>query len=58
MSIPGIGAIDGAMILGKIGNIDRFDSPAKLLAYAGLDPTVCQSGMFKTRSTKNVQTRF
>ena len=38
MSIPGIGAIDGAMILGEIGNIDRFASPAKLLAYAGLDP--------------------
>ena len=52
MSIPGIGAIDGAMILGEIGNIDRFASPAKLLAYAGLDPTVCQSGKFKARSTK------
>ncbi len=52
MSIPGIGAIDGAMILGEIGNIDRFSSPAKLLAYAGLDPTVCQSGKFKARSTK------
>lgn len=52
MSIPGIGAIDGAMILGEIGNIDRFASSAKLLAYAGLDPTVCQSGKFKARSTK------
>ena len=52
MSIPGIGAIDGAMILGEIGNIDRFASPCKLLAYAGLDPTVCQSGKFKARSTK------
>lgn len=52
MSIPGIGAIDGAMILGEIGNIDRFASPCKLLAYAGLDPTVCQSGNFKARSTK------
>ena len=52
MSIPGIGAIDGATILGEIGNIDRFASSAKLLAYAGLDPTVCQSGKFKARSTK------
>lgn len=52
MSIPGIGAIDGAMILGEIGNINRFSSPCKLLAYAGLDPTVCQSGKFNARSTK------
>lgn len=52
MSVPGIGAIDGAMILGEIGSIDRFASPAKLLAYAGLDPTVCQSGNFKAKSTK------
>lgn len=52
MSVPGIGAIDGAIILGEIGNIDRFDKPCKLLAYAGLDPTVCQSGKFTAKSTK------
>lgn len=52
MSVPGIGAIDGAMILGEIGSIDRFASSGKLLAYAGLDPTVCQSGKFTARSTK------
>ena len=52
MSVPGIGAIDGAIILGEIGNINRFDKPCKLLAYAGLDPTVCQSGKFSARSTK------
>ncbi len=40
------------IILGEIGNIDRFASPCKLLAYAGLDPTVCQSGKFKARSAK------
>lgn len=52
MTVPGIGAIDAAMILGEIGSIDRFDKPCKLLAYAGLDPTVNQSGKFKARSTK------
>ena len=52
MTVPGIGAIDAAMILGEIGNINRFDKPCKLLAYAGLDPTVNQSGKFKARSTK------
>lgn len=52
MSVPGIGAIDGAIILGEIGNIERFHKPCKLLAYAGLDPTVCQSGKFTAKSTK------
>lgn len=51
-TVPGIDAVDGAMILGEIGNINRFSSPAKLLAYAGLDPTVYQSGKFKANSTK------
>lgn len=51
-SVPGISSIDGAMILGEIGNINRFSKPSKLLAYAGLDPTVYQSGNFKANSTK------
>jgi transposase len=52
MTFPGIGYIDGAMILGEIGDIRRFSNPRKLLAYAGLDPTVCQSGKFTAKSTK------
>ena len=52
MTIPGIGAMNGAMILGEIGDISRFASASKLLTYAGLDPTVCQSGNFKARSTR------
>ena len=52
MTVPGIGAVNGAMILGEIGDIHRFSSPGKLLAYAGLDPTVCQSGKFTEKSTK------
>jgi len=52
MSIPGIGYINGAMILGEIGNIKRFDKPCKLLAYAGLDPTINQSGKFTAKHTK------
>ncbi len=34
MTIPGIGYINGGMILGEIGDIHRFSSPNKLLAYA------------------------
>lgn len=32
------------MILGEIGDIQRFDSPVKLVAYAGIDASVAQSG--------------
>ncbi len=40
MTIPGIGYINGGMILGEIGDIHRFSNPNKLLAFAGLDPSV------------------
>lgn len=45
-SIPGIGNILGAIIIGEIGNISRFESAPKLVAYAGLDVRVNQSGQF------------
>ena len=47
MTIPGIGYINGGMILGEIGNIHRFSSPGKLLAFADLDPSVYQSRTFR-----------
>ena len=47
MSIPGIGKVTGAVILGEIGSIDRFDDPSKLVAYAGIDASVRQSGEFE-----------
>lgn len=52
MTIPGIGYINGGMILGEIGDIHRFSSPGKLLAYAGLDPTVYQSGNYQMKRTR------
>lgn len=52
MSVPGIGCINGAMILSSIGDISRFSHPSKLLAFAGLDPVVFQSGQFSARSTR------
>ena len=51
-TIPGIGYINGGMILGEIGDIRRFSRPNKLLAYAGLDPSVYQSGNFQAKKTK------
>jgi len=47
MSIPGIGEILGPIILGEIGNVDRFSNAKKLIAFAGLDPGVSQSGRFQ-----------
>lgn len=44
--IPGIGFVNGGMILWEIGDITRFSNPSNLLAFAGLDPAVCQSGGF------------
>lgn len=52
MTIPGIGHINGGMILGEIGDIHRFSSPNKLLAFAGLDPSVYQSGNFSAKHTR------
>ena len=52
MTIPGIGFINGGMILGEIGDIHRFSEPKKLLALAGLDPSVHQSGNFQAQRTR------
>lgn len=43
-TIPGIGTRMGAMILAEVGDFSRFDSPDKVLAYAGLSPSTYQSG--------------
>lgn len=51
-TIPGIGNLNGGMIIGEIGDIHRFESPCKLLAYAGLDPSVYQSGKFNASNTR------
>ena len=44
LSIPGISYRMGAMIIAEIGDFDRFSSPDKILAYAGLSPSTYQSG--------------
>ena len=40
LTIPGISYTLGSIILSKIGNIDKFASSTKLLAFEGLDPCV------------------
>lgn len=51
-SIPGVGTVLAATILSEIGDITRFSSADKLLAYAGLDPSVKQSGEFKSNQNR------
>ena len=50
-TIPGIGETIGAIIVSEIGDISRFSEPSKLVAFAGLDVKVNQSGEFL--GTKN-----
>lgn len=45
-SIPGVAVPTGAAILAEIGDVSRFESEEKLVAYAGIDATVHQSGQF------------
>jgi transposase len=54
-TIPGIGWTLGAIILAEIGDIKRFSSPAKLLSFAGSEPSVYQSGKFSASSGKMVK---
>ena len=57
LRIPGMGVRMGAVILAEIGDFSRFDSPDKILAYAGMSPSTYQSGSFHclepTRTWKN-----
>lgn len=46
-TIPGIGNVIGATILGEIGDINRFSNASKLVAYAGIDASVSQSGEYE-----------
>ena len=52
ITTPGISYINGRMILGEIGDIHRFSNLNKLLAFAGLDPSVYQSSNFQAKTTR------
>jgi transposase len=44
-SIPGIGPVTAAAIIGELGDLKRFPNVSSVIAYAGLDPKVSDSGM-------------
>ena len=46
-TIPGLGFRMAAVILAEVGDFTRFNSPDKLLAYAGMSPSTYQSGQLK-----------
>lgn len=45
-TVPGVGTVCGAGILGEIGDVSRFEDASKMLAFAGCDPSVFESGEF------------
>ena len=48
LTIPGIGDITAASIIAEYGDISCFSSPAKMLAFAGLEPSIIQSGTLES----------
>ena len=60
-SVPRIGDKIAATILSEIGDVTLFENPKKLVAYAGLDPSVFESGKYKNsinRITKRGSSRL
>lgn len=47
LTIPGISYRIASVILAEYGDIRKFDNPSQMLAFAGLEPSVNQSGDFK-----------
>ncbi|TLG75470.1 IS110 family transposase [Culicoidibacter larvae] len=50
LTIPGISNILAATILGEIGDISKFSTPSKIIAFAGLNPRKYQSGQYDSGS--------
>lgn len=44
MSVPGIGPISAAVIYSEYGDLSNFSTPAQMLAFAGIEPGINQSG--------------
>lgn len=55
LTIPGISYTLASIMLAEIGEIERFSTPAKLLAFAGMEPSTYQSGKFTASRTPMVK---
>ena len=56
-TITGIGSVLGASIIAEIGDISRFEKASQLVAYAGLDVSVKQSGEFNAINSAKLSKR-
>lgn len=52
MTIPGVRCLEAGMILGETKTVHRFSAPCKLLAFAGIDSSIHQSGNFNATHTR------
>ena len=50
-TVDGVNDITGSTFLAELGNINRFSSYKHVIAFAGLDPSIHQSGQYEGRST-------
>lgn len=48
LTIPGIGIDSAAVILTEFGDFSKYESPAQLLSFAGMEPGYFQSGTSKS----------
>lgn len=55
MTIPGVSYVLASIIISEIGDINNFKTPAKLLAFAGLEPSTSQSGTYTTSHARMVK---
>ncbi|MBQ4629994.1 MAG: IS110 family transposase [Clostridia bacterium] len=44
LTIPGIGYATDASSIAKVGDFSKFETPDKMLAFAGMSPSTYQSG--------------
>lgn len=51
-SIPGVGFLTAVTLMVEIGDFNNFIKPKQLVAYFGLDPSVNESGKFKSDKEK------
>lgn len=54
-TVPGFGPILGATVISEFGDINRFEKPAQLVAFSGIDPSVSKSGEYE--SSHNVMSK-
>jgi len=50
VAMYGVGEITGAQLMAELGDVRRFDNRGAIVAFAGIDPEVHQSGSYQRES--------